>query len=172
MNWYACQSMARAEKSIVRSLEGLGFEGFLPLMAVKSQWKDREKLVHLPLFRGYVFARFPVERYGEVLRVPRLSTVVRMNGVPAPIPEEEIENVRRFAERLARADLAPEPVHQFVEGQRVRILAPPFDGRVEGVVMEPRGGRGGGRSMTVYVGVHLIGQYLRMQVKAEDLEPI
>ncbi len=166
--WYACRIMSRAEKKVARYLEDRGIESFLPLVAVKSQLKDREKLVRLPLFGGYVFARFTMERYGDVLRTPRLATVVRSNGAPAAIPEEEIENVRRFAERLQYPGVDPEPVHQFVEGQRVRILAEPFDGRVEGVVLELREGR----QVKVFVGVRLIGQSVRISVKAEDLEPL
>lgn len=164
--WYACQVMSRAEKKVARYLEARGIESFLPLMAVKRQWQDREKLVRLPLFRGYLFARFAMERYGVVLQVPRLATVVRLNGVPAAIPESDIENVRRFAERLERADVDPEVVHQFVQGQRVRILAEPFGGRVDGVVLELRERK----RVKVYVGVQLIGQFVRIDVKAEDLE--
>jgi transcription antitermination factor NusG len=160
--------MSRAEKKVAQYLEDHGVESFLPLLAVESQWKDRKKLVKLPLFRGYLFARFGNEQYGTVLRVRGLTTVVRHNDVPAVIADDEIENVRRFAARLADADVDPTPVHQFVEGQRVRILAKPFSGAVEGVVMDLREGR----QVEVFVGVQLIGQFVRIKVKAGDLEPI
>jgi transcription antitermination factor NusG len=160
--------MSRAEKKVAWRLEKHGIESFLPVMAVKSRWKDRQKRVKVPLFRGYVFARFTIDRYGDVLRTYRVATVVRLGGAPAPIPDEEIENVRRFAERLERADLFPEPAHRFVEGQRVRIVAHPFDGAVEGVVTELRRGR----LVSVFVGVQLIGPFVRLKLRPEDLEPL
>jgi transcription antitermination factor NusG len=166
--WYACQVMSRAEKKVARHLEDNGIESFLPLIVVKSQWKDRQKLVRLPLFRGYVFARFTIARYGEVLRIPRVASVVRMAGAPAPIPDEEIENIRQFAERLENADVSPQPAQRFVEGQRVQIAARPFEGAVEGIVTELRSGR----PVSVFVGVQLIGQYVRIRIRAEDLEPL
>jgi transcription antitermination factor NusG len=166
--WYACQVMSRAEKKVARYLDDQGIESFVPLMSVESQWKDRKKIVELPLFRGYLFARFSLDRFGSVLRVPGIATVVRHNGAPAPIADEDIENVRRFAEHLAGAGLEPEPVRQFVEGQRVRILAAPFAGSVEGVVMDLRPGQ----NVEVFVGVQLIGQFVRIKVRAEDLEPV
>jgi transcription antitermination factor NusG len=160
--------MSRAEKKVAWRLEKHGIESFLPLMVVKSRWKDRQKRVSVPLFRGYVFARFAIDRYGDVLRTHRVATVVRLAGAPAPIPDEEIENVRRFAERLEKADVVPEPAHRFVRGQRVRIVAHPFDGAVEGVVTELRRGR----PVSVFVGVQLIGQFVRIKLKPEDLEPL
>lgn len=166
--WYACQVMSRAEKKVAQYLEDHGVESFLPLLAVENQWKDRKKIVKLPLFRGYLFARFGSQQFGTVLKVRGLTTVVRHNAVPAAISEEEIENVRRFAVRLGEADVDPTPVHQFVEGQRVRINAKPFNGTVEGVVMDLRPGR----QVEVFVGVQLIGQFVRIKVKADDLETV
>ena len=166
--WYACQVMSRAEKKVGQHLGERGIESFVPLMTVERQWKDRKKMVELPLFKGYLFARFALDRYGQVLRTPGLATVVKHNGAPAPVSEEDIENVRRFAEHLSNADVHPEPVNRFVEGERVRILARPFSGSVAGVVV----GFQDGRSVDVFVGVQLIGQFVRIRVKADELEVI
>jgi transcription antitermination factor NusG len=163
--WYACQVRSRAEKKVVQYLGERGFESFLPLMAVKSRWKDRVKVVDLPLFRGYVFARFTVERYASVLSIPGVATIVRHNGFPAAIRDDEIANLRRFAERLMNSAFDPEPVSRFVTGQRVRILAAPFDGKVEGVVTDLRRDQ----DADVFVGVDLVGQFVRIKVRAQEL---
>jgi transcription antitermination factor NusG len=166
--WYACQVMSRAEKKAARYLVERGIETFVPMMSVVNQWKDRKKVVEVPLFRGYLFARFVPSQYGGVLRVPGVATVVRHNGAPASIPDREIENVRRLTTAIEAGDVDAEPVHRIGAGQRVRILAKPFDGNVEGVVVD----LGAGRSVDVFVGVQLIGQFIRMKVRVDELEPL
>ena len=166
--WYACQVRSRAEKKAGRYLDERGIESFVPLVSVVNQWKDRKRVVEVPLFRGYLFARFDPSLVGAVLRVPGLATVVRHNGALASIPDRDIENVRRLTSAFATGKVDAEPVHRIVSGQRVRILAKPFDGNVEGVVID----LGAGRSVDVFVGVQLIGQFIRMKVRADELEPL
>jgi len=94
-----------------------------------------------------------------------VATIVRVAGYPTPIPDEEIDNIRLFAERIASCGLQPEPVPFLAEGQRVRVLDGPLAG-VVGVVLERRGRR------RVLVGLEVIGQGLEVDIAAAMLEPI
>jgi transcription antitermination factor NusG len=164
-HWYACYTRARHEKQVEQLLQQRGFESFLPLIPRVRQWKDRKKLVEFPLFPSYVFGRFTLTELHGVLTTPGVSTIVRASGYPTPIPERDIENVRRFAQAIAETGVEPEQRPYLEEGQWVRVLEGPFEG-VEGIVIEQRGRK------RVLVGVEAIGQGLEIDIDARLLKPI
>ena len=57
--WFAIYTRSRHEKFVARQLAAIQMETFLPLRAQLHRWRDRYKKVEAPLFRSYVFARFP-----------------------------------------------------------------------------------------------------------------
>ena len=59
------------EKTVADVLSARGLEIFLPLYESLRRWKDREKLLTLPLFPGYVFVRGGHERRMQVCDNPR-----------------------------------------------------------------------------------------------------
>jgi transcription antitermination factor NusG len=83
-----------------RLLGRAGFETYLPLVERERQWADRKKKVEFPLFAGYTFARFPTERFLDVVRTPGVVTVVGGREEPTPVREEELEAVRRFTQGI------------------------------------------------------------------------
>lgn len=163
--WYACYTRARAEKQVARSLSERNIDSYLPLVPQTRQWKDRKKLVSFPLFPSYVFGRFTLREVHTVLVTPGISTIVRVNGYPAPIADSELDNVRRFANALSATDIQPDPQPYFAEGEMVRVTEGPFEG-VEGVVMEVRGRK------RVLVGIAAIGQGLAFDIDSRFLGPV
>lgn len=163
--WYACYTRARHEKAVERHLAGRGYETYLPLVERERQWKDRKKLVEFPLFPSYVFVRFPLGDVHEILTAPGVATIVRVEGRPLPIADEELENVRRFVAALAATGAEPELRPMVEEGQRVRVTDGPFRG-VEGVVVERRGRR------RVLVGLTAIRQGMEVDVAVDTVEPV
>jgi transcription antitermination factor NusG len=166
-HWYALYTRARHEKKVDQLLRMRHFEVFLPLVPRQRQWHDRRKVVEWPLFPGYVFARFPLASTSEVLGTPGVATVVRQDGLPAPIRETEIENVRRFAALLSGTGEIPEPTPLIREGQRVRITKGAFRGVTGSVVQR----RGGGKVL-IQIGVETIGQGIKIEVEAKALQNI
>ena len=164
-HWYACYTRARHEKQVETQLRQRGLESYLPLIQQVRQWSDRKKVVEFPLFPGYVFGRFTLREVHAVLTTPGVSTIVRASGYPTPIPEADLENVRKFAEAIAASGMQPEAQAFFEEGQWVRVQEGPFEG-VEGVVVERRGRR------RVLVGLAAIGQGLEVDIDTRLLKPI
>lgn len=160
--WYACYTRARHEKQVEALLRRRGIESYLPVVPRVRAWKDRTKLVEWPLFPSYVFACFTLREVHAVLTTPGVSTIVRTNGVPAPIPAAELENVRRFAAAAAQVRTEPELRPLVREGQWVRVKDGPFRG-VEGQVVECRGRR------RVLVGLGAIGQGLEFDIDTRRL---
>lgn len=163
--WYACYTRARHEKQVERVLRERGIESFLPLVPRVQQWKDRKKRVEFPLFPSYVFGRFTLKDLHAVLTTPGVSTVVRINGYPTPIPDVELENIRRFADAIADTGVEAEAAAYVKEGDWVRVTDGPFRG-VEGLVVERRGRR------RVLVGLHAIGQGLEVDIDGRLLKAI
>ena len=55
--WFALQTRARHEKVVAQQLRDKGIATFLPLVRGVHRWSDRRKIVELPLFSCYVFAK-------------------------------------------------------------------------------------------------------------------
>ncbi len=138
-HWYACRTRGRAEKQVDRLLARAGFEAYLPLVERERQWADRRKRVGFPLFAGYTFVRFPLDRFLEVVRTPGLVAVVGGRERPTPVPEAELEAVRRFARGIQDTGRVPEPVDWLEPGTPVQVADGPFRG-MWGLLLESRGG--------------------------------
>ena len=163
--WYACYTRARAEKQVAKTLQQRGIESYLPLIPRERQWKDRKKVVEFPLFPSYVFGKFGPLLVHAVLTTPGVSTIVRSQGVPVPVADEELENVRRFALAVTMTGVEPDARPLIAEGQRVRVTEGAFAG-VEGVVIESRGRK------RVVVGISAIGQGLEIDIDTRLLQPL
>ena len=163
--WYACHTRSRHEKQVDLLLGRRGIESYLPLVPRKRKWKDRSKVVQLPLFPGYVFGRFSLRELHQVLGTPGVATVVKSSGQPVAIPEEELQNVRRFAAALTRQEIELELRPYVAEGQWVQVIDGPFEG-VRGIVLERRGRR------RVLIGLEAVGQGLEIDVETRSLRPI
>src|SRR5579862_7563345 len=94
-NWYALYTAPRHEKSVADQMNRRGILCFLPLYRSVRRWKDRRKELAMVLFPGYVFVRLELQNRLRVLQLPGAVRLVAFNGQPAPLPEEEIENLDR-----------------------------------------------------------------------------
>lgn len=163
--WYACYTRGRHEKRVEELFRRQGIESYLPVAPRVSQWKDRKKLVHFPLFPGYVFGCFPLSRLAQVLGTHGVAAVVGASGRPEPIPASAIEGVRRVSEAAAKAGIELERADLVHRGNWVRIESGPLQG-VEGLVIERLGRR------RVLVGIRAIGEGLEVDVPLDSLRPI
>ena len=130
--WYAVHTRSNFEQRVAAELAAKGLESFLPATQEIHNWKDRKKLVEIPVFPGYVFARFPDSGAARV-QVLRTSGAVRILGTSTaiePVPEVEIESIRQ----LLRSTV-PFFAHPFLrEGALVRVRRGPLQG-VEGLLL-------------------------------------
>jgi transcription elongation factor/antiterminator RfaH len=161
--WYAIHTRARHEKMIVERLREQGVNTFLPLIKETHKWSDRKKIVELPLFSCYVFAKFVADS-PDRLRVCRTNGVLQIVGMPGhgiPIPDEQIDSIRMLlAEQLTYS------AHPFLKiGQRVRIRGGALDG-VEGILTARNGDR------TLVVSVDVIQRSMAVRIEGYHVEPV
>ena len=160
--WYAVYTKARHEKIVAETLWLKQIECFLPLREVLSQWRDRRKLVQFPLFPGYLFVHVPMsERRIDILRVPSVVRIVGYQGVPEPIPEEQVQAVKN----LVFSKLHLDPYPYLKQGDRVRIIRGPLRG-LEGLLIEKKS------KYTFVLSVDLIQQAVSCEISAVDCEKL
>ena len=105
--WYALWTRSRHEHLVHKQLDQKEVEAFLPTVARWSHWKDRKKRIDWPLFPGYCFARFDRGGRLAVLKCTGVVNIVSCDGEPMPIPDHEIDGVRRLVETELLYDPCP-----------------------------------------------------------------
>jgi transcription antitermination factor NusG len=159
--WYALWTRSRHEKLVVRELTTRRVEAFLPTILRWSVWKDRRKQIDWPLFPGYCFARFdPTTRFA-ILNCLGVVTIVSFSGELAPIPDSEIEGIRR----LVSSDLRYDPCPLIREGTRVEVVRGPLAGVVGRLVRK-------GSHAHLVLSVDAVNQAVSVQVDASDVVPV
>ena len=161
--WYAVHTRARHEKMVAERLREQGINAYLPLVKETHRWSDRKKIVELPLFSCYVFAKFTPTNQDR-LRVNRTDGVLQILGTRGEgiaIPDEQIESVRTLInEQLAWS------AYPFLKiGQRVRIRGGAMNG-VEGILVARNGDR------TLIVSVDVIQRSLAVSIEGYHVEPL
>lgn len=163
--WYACYTKGRHEKQVSRLLDERGFEVFLPVVSRLRRWHDREKVVEFPLFPSYVFARCHGTDLGRVIATPGVVEVVRFDGRPVAVPDEEIANIKRLSAGLSPDGPEPEVGPMLSAGQRVRITEGPLRD-VRGIVAR----RPTQRRLVIVIGVTAINQGLRVELDRDIVQ--
>lgn len=131
--WYALYTRPRHEKAVAKNLIAKGFTIFLPLYSAPHRWKDRTKVIMLPLFSCYVFIQWCAHRHLDVVTTPGVHSLVCCGDLPARIPQAEIEGIRQLVERSIKIE--PHPFIRY--GDRVRVTAGPLEG-IEGILVRKK----------------------------------
>ncbi len=97
-HWYAIYTRPRHEKKVYEALQEKKITAFLPLVTQVRQWKDRKKKVEIPLFSSYLFVHIDYKYRFDVLQTKGVVKIVNFNGVPAVIPDWQIESLKRMLE--------------------------------------------------------------------------
>jgi len=138
--WYALVTRSRMEKRSVSHLQSAGLEADAAVAEMNHRWSDRMKLIGKPLFPGYIFARFNLTGLALPLSYPGIVGIVRNEGIPVPIRDEEIATVRRLAYGATASGRLPKEAgcEEILGGSPVRVISGPFTG-LTGVLLESRG---------------------------------
>jgi len=159
--WWALYTRHQHEKTVAEMLSNKGFEVFLPLHESMRRWKDRQKLLSLPLFPCYVFIRGTVSRRLQVVTTPGVHMILSRGEQIAIVPEEEVLAIRRAVEGSYRI----EP-HPFLKcGERVRVTRGSLEG-VEGILVRKK------NAYRLVLSVDMLAQSVGVEVAAADVEAV
>jgi transcriptional antiterminator NusG len=157
--WYAIWTRSRHEQMVREQLEQRGYQAFLPTIPRWSRWKDRKKKIDWPLFPGYCFARFDTHERLPILKCSGVVSIVSFDGDIAPIPDIEIDGIRRLVE----SDLQYDPCPLIREGTMVEVVHGPLRGVVGRLLRK-------GAHARLMLAVDLIGQAVSVEVDAADVK--
>jgi transcription antitermination factor NusG len=159
--WWALYTRHQHEKTVSDILRTKGVEVFLPLYASVRRWRDRRKLLYMPLFPGYVFVREAQGQRVHVLTTPGVHMILSQGDRAAIIPEDEIQAIRRISE----VDCRVEP-HPFLKcGERVRVKHGSLSG-IEGILVRKK------NVFRLVLSVQMLAQSVAVEVEASDVEPV
>lgn len=161
--WYAVQTLHRYEQRIARDLAAKGYETYLPLLRETRRWTDRKKVIEIPALSGYLFVRNDASLKSRV-RVLETVGVVRMlgdNHAPVPVPEIEIESLRRALESNAPCSKC----ESLAEGTLVHVKTGVLAG-IRGRLVRIH------QNLRLILSVSNVSQALSVEVALEDVEPI
>lgn len=136
--WYVLRTKPHKERAVYRMLlQEDELDVYFPALEVEPVNPRASRI--RPYFPGYMFVNIDLEQQGDnALRwTPGTKGLVRFGGLPAPVPENLIVELKK---RLVEAQKEQEqPEDDFQKGDRVRIVDGPlagyeaiFDARLSG----------------------------------------
>lgn len=160
-HWWALYTRHQHERVVAEQLSAKGFEIFLPVYDSIRRWKDRQKLLTLPLFPCYVFVRGAFDRRLQVVSTPGVHMILSHGEHAAVISEHEIDAIRKTVEGAFRV----EP-HPFLRcGERVRVTRGSLQG-VEGILVRKK------NQFRLVLTVEMLAKSVAVEIDATSVEPI
>ena len=158
--WWAVYTRHQHEKALADMLCLKGFEVFLPLYESARRWKDRVKLLSLPLFPCYLFVRASPVASCTFVTTPGVHMILHRGQQIAIIPESEIEAIQR----AVSGPCLVEP-HPYLKcGMQVRVKWGPLEG-VQGILIRKK------NMFRLILSVDMLAQSVAVEVNASDVEP-
>jgi transcription antitermination factor NusG len=161
--WYAVQTLYRHEQRIASNLAVKGFATYLPLVRETRQWTDRKKIIDVPAFSGYIFVRHDAS-LGSRVRVLETAGVLRLlgdNHAPVPIPDIEIESLRRMLE----SNMTCTKCGYLTIGSLVQVKSGALAG-IRGRLNRVN------NSLRLVLSVSTVSQAISVEVDLDDVEPV
>jgi len=152
LNWYALLTRSNFENTVQNSINKKNYQTFLPKTKKKSIRKDRNKMIEIPLFKGYIF----VKTTGAVRLLGNQSE-------PVPIPTAQIESLKILTS--ASMDLITGVNIRLKTGDPVMILQGPMAG-IKGEFIQYKG------QSRVVIKIDALGQYAGVDVEEENVEKL
>ena len=133
--WYALYVRSRNEKKAFLRLSEEGYKAYVPLLKTLRQWKDRKKMVEVPLFSSYVFVNLVPKQFYAVLQVDGVVNFVRLEGQPDPIPDDQIESLKLLLSSAEKFEISYD---SFELGDEVEVIRGSLQG-FKGVLVNYKG---------------------------------
>ncbi len=159
--WYAIYTHANHEKKAAAEISRRGVEIFLPLYRTARRWSDRRVELEMPLFQSYVFVRLALCDRLKVLQVPGVARLVGFGGLPAPLPDEQMDALRS----ALNGRLYAEPHPYLTIGRRVKLKGGPLVG-MQGILLRRKG------KFRVVISIELIQRAVVVDADSADVEAL
>ena len=160
-HWYAFYTRSRAEKKVWEYLNEREVKTFLPLMNVLKQWSDRKRWVKQVLIPGYVFVYAKEKELVSLLSIPNIVAILKVEGKPAIIPPEEIENLRIITSETPNVQVLKNV--DLEKGTPIEIIRGPLHG-LKGYYLAPRG------KNKIIVHFESLNNFIEVELRLSDIK--
>lgn len=134
-NWYVLYTFPKAEKSIYNELLRKNYHAFLPIKKTLKLWANRQmKWVEQVLFPGYIFVNAQPSELYNIIRTPKVVSLISCGGTPSIIASKEIEGIKK----MINMDQEISIESNFSKGEKVKIICGPLIGH-EGILVKQKG---------------------------------
>jgi len=164
-NWFALLTRSNFEQTVYTNVVKKKIEAFLPRTKRKSKRKDRNLMIEVPIFPGYIFVKTTLEPAAQ-LTVLKTIGAVRLLGNqsgPVPVPSTQIESLKIMTS--SNMDLITGANIRLKKGDPVIIL----EGPMAGIRGEFTRQKGRGR---VVIKIEVLGQYAGVEVEENNVEKV
>jgi transcription antitermination factor NusG len=104
-NWYVIYTKPQCEKKVATLLTRKRIENFIPLVSAEVPNSRRNKVVHKPLFKSYVFVHVTEQDAAFLRQAEGVINLLYWLGKPAVINDAEINAIREFITDYQYIDL-------------------------------------------------------------------
>jgi transcription antitermination factor NusG len=131
-NWFVIYTKPQFEKKVATLLTKKKVENFIPLISVEAQKSWRNKVIHKPLFKSYVFIYATEQEALSFLHTEGVINLLYWLGKPAVIEETEINAIKELTndhqevalEKLSvNSDVAERNIYQSSYEMEGNVLA-------------------------------------------------
>ena len=123
MNWYVVYTKPKWEKKVAERLNEIGVVTYCPLISKTSQWSDRKKTIHVPLFNSYIFVQIEDKERNRVFEVVGAVRYLFWLGKPAVVKNSEIVTIQEWLSAPADFEIS---LDQWKKGDKIILESGPF----------------------------------------------
>ena len=119
--WFVVRTRTNGEFKALTHIMRQGFDGYLPRYLKRRRHARRTDTVQSPLFPGYLFVGMDPERarWRALNSTIGVSELICHSGLPAPIPDDVIEDIKRHEDESGYVILGEHAALK--KGDKVRI---------------------------------------------------
>ncbi len=120
--WFVVRTHPNGEFKALAHIMRQGFDGYLPRYLKRRRHARKPDTVQTPLFPGYLFVGMDPERarWRALNSTVGVRELICHSGVPAPVPDDIIDDIRRHEDESGNVILGNHTGLQ--RGDRVRIM--------------------------------------------------
>ncbi len=132
--WHVVRTKVKCEKFVRERIHALGMDAFVPLKKRTALYNRKVKVYEMPLISCYTFVRLDKTRRNEVLALPYVQGMLRIDGADCLVSEREIQWLQKVSG--TEMDVKIETM-SMTKGDRVVLAYGQLAG-MEGVILSQR----------------------------------
>jgi transcription antitermination factor NusG len=95
--WLVVKTKTKCEKFVRDKIRAMGMDAFVPLKRRTAKYNRKVKVYELPLITCYTFVRLDKERRNQVLGLPYVQGMLRMNGKDCLVSDAEMKWLQKVS---------------------------------------------------------------------------